>query len=209
MKRSALYLAIALGALVTPWSARASLVEIDKASGHVVYDDVSGKYWVWDLHAFVNQTLAEQLTSIAANYAGANYFGNSTWHMATRDEAMALFSTYAAADIEIFNPVYVTYHYETIPPAAQIHWFGRWIGQDVLHGIDGVMDDTYFLASGQWSTNPQYMGNTLSDADIRYANMGAWVTTRAVPEPVSIALVCFGLAGLRLAHRRQPSMALS
>jgi hypothetical protein len=201
MRKNILCFAVASVALCTANSAHATLSEINNASGHVVYDDVSQKYWVWDLRAFSSQTNTEQLAKIATDYAGANYFGNSSWHLATFAETATLFS-YAASDIEIFNSTYTAYHAEVTPNIPQVHWFGRSVGIGTSYGTWGVMDDAYFVSTGAWQSTPQYMGNTFIDPNGQFENIGAWVTT-AVPEPASYAMLLTGLGLMAGVARRR------
>lgn len=184
----------------TVGSSHATLVEVSNAQGHVVHDSVTGGDWVWDLSAFNLMTLGEQLQSIADNYAGTAYFGQTRWHMASFAESQALFARYSAREIEVFNRTYTGFHDDGTP---QVHWFGRWVGQDTVMGINGVMDDAAFWPGD----SAQYMGNTLTDASGRFGNVGAWVTT--VPEPANAWLLLAGLPLLVAACRPRRRVARS
>lgn len=197
----------------------ATLIDMKTSQGHVVYDDVADKYWIWDLSKFTMQTYQEQIDTISTLNYEDGYLGINTWHMASLSELNTLFSykRYFAQYTEYevvykFNPsIYIGRDYYG-------NLYGEWFGRyDELSNYtrNGV---TYHYAAGEWKSihyNPDiitphsyiYPDNTPGF----YVIPSAWVTasvpivkteTIPTPEPSTFILFGAGCAGLFLLRRR-------
>jgi hypothetical protein len=195
-KRIALHFGVLFLLTVSSGMAHATLLDINTPeSGHVIYDDVAGRYWMWDLNAFTNKTYTEQVAMVSDDYAAINYFGINNWHVAKLDEMQTLFNGGRTWDeLMLFGPSYIIDNDEV----TQIHWAGRYDSLDTNtfnHSVAGFYAD-YNTTSIGYGYYPAI------DAT-QYSNVGAWVTASPVPEPSTILLLSAGLAGVAIAARRR------
>lgn len=88
---------------VFPLMSNATLIGMSNTNDHVVYDDVSGYYWYWDLTSFSGQSWTEQVSSIAALNNGGGYYGETNWHVADQSDMDSLWQHTAEEIGSAFN----------------------------------------------------------------------------------------------------------
>lgn len=215
MSRTLSCLILLSALLLSPSKSSATLIEFSDLSGHVIYDNAAQHYWYWDLNAFVNQNYFQQLASIE-QLNKANYFGISTWHLASFHEIWSLVDTNIFAELLMFGPSYIR------PPTSTGETYAMWLGRvdapqfgnshltieyrkDLSKPISPEMYDFSYSHSG----GVDWAGFNPSD-DIAYNFVGAWITSdkigpQPVPEPSSILLVGSGVAGLVVIRHKRKS----
>jgi hypothetical protein len=190
---------IMLCVALTGIQAEALLIDmVDPDTGdHVVFDDQSGTYWIWDMTMFTSQTYDEQV----AHIGGFQYFGIQDWRMAGMTDMQFL---WAYAPIEIGQKFHPTF-------AIVDSWSevcGRYdVPADPYPG-HGPYHLTYII---NYANIPPYWVNSLHIPfhDLEATpHLGAWVVANAqsgvIPEPTTLLLFGIGLIGL-LAQRRKAS----
>ncbi|MFH2066757.1 MAG: VPLPA-CTERM sorting domain-containing protein [Pseudomonadota bacterium] len=182
MKKLFIFLWAMLLVMEISVNSQAALIDLQNSSGHVVYDDQSGKYWMWDLSAYTNMTYDEQISAISnMNAPGDLYYGLDAWHIADGAD-LAIFSNYPAEAFEIFNPTWIDGN-------GNMSWLGR-------VGGDGGGNDHVSIGVNYNDINGAYnIGIDIVSDDGSYELLGAWVTT-SVPIPGAIWLLGSGLIGL-------------
>ena len=175
MKRILLFVVAAV--LLPIATASADLMVNEYVTGEkVTLDDVTGKYWYWNLNDFVNRNYSAQISAIAAisptygNIAGG-------WHMASLSEMTALW-TYSETNIK----------------AA----FGSALGTgwDIVSmgRVNASASSGYHRIAGEWYGSWIFPSSMWHDGRTE-SYLGAWVTTDAtvVPVPPSVVLATTGM----------------
>jgi len=90
---------------ITPDS-HATLEVWTDGTENVVYDDVTGQLWIWDLQKFLNQTYNAQQFAIGQLNVELGYYGTTGWHMANIDEMTALWNYTAQELAAAFAPTW-------------------------------------------------------------------------------------------------------
>ncbi len=164
----------------------AGLIVQESNGEKVVYDDLSAKYWYWNLDDFNESDYNTQIGNIASLNTGT-YFGQNTWHMVASTEMQGLFSNYT------YDEIAAAFNYAYTNGSTWTSYSGR-------------IDESISPGTHRWQIfdyNPpvwdvRYI-NELSDATVG-VNVSAWIATdvivATVPEPSTFALL--GIGGLAL-----------
>lgn len=190
MKGAFLGTVLFLGVMFSAGATSATLIDMSNGNGHVLYDDLSGQYWFWNLSTFVGLTYSEQVNIVNLLNVG-NYFGINSWHLATSSDISAMFAN-SSENLMKFSPSSAT--------TNQLHWSGRY---DEAGGVAGTH---YATGYDYLSLDPDGLTNRfilygLNEGPFadESTGFGAWVTsdeTTPVPEPASFLLLGAGGAVL-------------
>lgn len=180
-----------LGSLGVASQAHALTMEVINGDS-VVYDDENDRYWYWDLSAFTSLTYAQQASGIQQLNVD-EYFGMTTWHIATEPEMQELFRFGTEEIRGTFNP-----SQERYDGSYEWHyWTGRYDDAGTRKAVQTAWGN---FAFGPWDYAWPDLEGTRYDDSLALPRLGAWVVT---PEPATLPLVIFGLGALSAAQRRR------
>jgi hypothetical protein len=166
--------------------------QVDSNGDHVVFDDQTEQYWIWDLSTFGQQDYAGQMENIEA----LDYYGITAWRMATLADIQGLSANGAENISNAFGESLPTPSYYDSKligrynevMSAQSHYKARvdldWLGNPVGFSIDtGVVDDLEGMVIGAW---------VVADAG----------SQAPIPEPGTLILLGPGILGLLVLRRK-------
>lgn len=159
----------------------------------VIYDDLSGIYWVADLSLFAGWQMnyEQQLQEISAlNIAGAN------WSMANESQINSLYTQYDSEEImQAFSPTLEH-------PGDSIYWSGRYDKTfSNSSGIEMVYSARIVDILGTDELDGPFWISGYGNAAFGSIATGAWVATTTIPEsstpePNTMILLSFGILGI-------------
>lgn len=178
----------------------ATLTTITTDGKEVVYDDIAEQYWWVYMGTFQYETYGYQQERTYEHCVDTQYYGLSTWHVASLEEMQELYLNGAE---EISSHFLVRWdvgaatvkrlgRYDSLAPPELNDTYSR-------HYLAGL---NYDISTGLSTLTPL---QTLSVEDNTVdQSISLWVTASAppVPEPITMLLLSLGLAGIAGIRRK-------
>ena len=199
--------------LALPYNVSAKLIEV---SNLLLYDDLTSLYWYNNISEFSGGTGG---VDRALPWITTNYYGLTTWHLASVTELNSLVAGITAADFpKYFAPTnagnFGYGNYRDLGIGNYKYWVGGTDSYSTIPGTSIPYALDVFAVRIDYSLNdlaqltPLSMDYSLQNGTqwIRLEEVGAWVTAEGsapVPEPSTLFLICTGMAGFAAIRQLQ------
>jgi len=168
---------------------------IIQSNNNVVYDDVSGQYWVRDLNMFEAKNYSTQISEISLLNSNASYSSYSnSWHLAKDADLSSIIINY---DFTAFSSAFIPNH-EFIDWGWDLY-YGR--TSSIHSNADSHWQHHRFFSGGGWG--PVLDSATHINWSDYQVPIAAWVTSSPIPEPTTMLLFGLGILGLAGVNRKK------